>query len=370
MLTEEESMTSRHIAVLAMTILLAFTMVVQAPAQSGDTITVTDALGREVTLPENPERVTAAGRAVLMVADAVYLFPSARDRLTGVSRIDQGKGNFLRALDPDYGEKQILERNVGAEQVAATRPDVVIMKDFMKNSLGDAVSRLDIPVVYVRLETRADYRSDIRTLGRIFGAEERAEEIVRYYDERVRVVEERVADVPEAERPSSLFVYYSMRGGDTAVNVPPKGWLQTNLLETAGANPVWADAVTGGGWQTVNIEQLLNWDPESIFVVSYRSDIDRMMSRIEGDARWQSLRAVENDALYAFPVDFYSWDQPDARWVLGLQWLAQKLHPEQFRDFDMREAVYGFFDEMYGMSRSETREIVFSRMQGDFELEQ
>ncbi len=355
------------IALVLLVLLTGFPAAQQSP-DSG-TVTVTDALDRQVTVPVNPERVTAAGRAVLMIADAVYLFPSARDSLTAVNRIDQGKGNFLRAYDPNYTEKQILQRNAGPEQIAATRPDVVFLKDFMKGSIGDAVESLGIPVVYVRLETPEDYTRDITMMGRIFGAEGRAREVVDYIDERVSFVTERVSRVPASERPTGLFVYYALQGNEAAVNVPPKGWIQTTLLNQAGARPIWADQVTGGGWQTVNVEQVLTWNPDTIFVVSYRNDISDVMERITEDSRWRSLRAVRNDRLYAFPIDYYSWDQPDVRWILGLQWLAQTIHPEQFGDFNMTSAVYDFFQVMYGMSRAETREIVFSVLEGDIEIE-
>lgn len=352
---------------VGLTFLLLLAAAAPLTAQSGPTVTVTDALGREVTVPRNPERVTAAGRAVLMIADAVYLFPTARESLTAVTRIDQGKGNFLRDLDPNYRDKQILERNAGPEQIAASRPDVVLLKDFMKGSIGDAVASLGIPVVYLRLETPEDYRRDIRTLGRIFAAEDRADEVLEYFDDRLRLVRDRTEGLAPAERPSALFVYYSRRGNESAVNVPPPGWIQTSLLETAGADPVWTDAVSGGGWQTVNLEQILSWDPSKLFVVSYRQDIDTVMERIRGDARWRSLEAVSSDGLHAFPVDYYSWDQPDVRWILGLQWLAGTLHPELFPDVQMRELTIDFFGRMYGMTAAEVERIVFSKMQGDFE---
>ena len=357
------------IVVLIATLFLAPLAGQSSPGTSeGEVVTVTDALGRSVSFPSSPERVTAAGRAVLMIADAVYLFPNGRERLTAVGRIDQGKGNFLPQIDSDYNEKQILQRNAGAEQVAATRPDVVILKDFMKGSLGDPIERLGIPVVYVRLETPEDYRRDIRILGRVFNQQRRAEEIVSYIDERLSYVRSRVDSVPAGERPDSLFAYYALQGNEAAVNVPPRGWIQTSLLSTAGAKPVWASAVSGGGWQTVSIEQILSWTPEEIFVVSYRNDIEDVIMRIRRDRRWAALQAVENDRIHAFPLDYYSWDQPDVRWVLGLQWLAKTLHPERFSDLNMSEAVYEFFGFMYGLSRSEIRRVILPVLEGDIEI--
>jgi ABC-type Fe3+-hydroxamate transport system substrate-binding protein len=43
-----------------------------------------DALGREVTFEKAPERIVIAGRATTLVADALYLFAEARERIAGI----------------------------------------------------------------------------------------------------------------------------------------------------------------------------------------------------------------------------------------------------------------------------------------------
>ncbi|MFW5686325.1 MAG: ABC transporter substrate-binding protein, partial [Spirochaetota bacterium] len=134
---------------------------------------VTDALDRRVEVPESPERIVAAGSAVLMIADALYLFPGADERIVGLGRINQGKGNFLAAIDDEYGEKAVLERNVGPEQIAGLNPDLVILKSFMRGRLGVGVERLGVPVVYVDLETPEQYQRDLRLFGEVLGQPER-----------------------------------------------------------------------------------------------------------------------------------------------------------------------------------------------------
>ncbi len=60
-------------------------------------------------------------------------------------------------------------------------------------------------------------------------------------------------------------------------------------------------------------------------------------------SEWKELSAVKNGQLKAFPVDFYSWDQPDSRWILGLKWLAKQVHPELFTDLDIKETTKSFY---------------------------
>ena len=51
------------------------------------------------------QRLVLGGKAVIMVADAVYLFPDAGRRVIAVAGADQGLGVFLSAIDRDFPKK-------------------------------------------------------------------------------------------------------------------------------------------------------------------------------------------------------------------------------------------------------------------------
>jgi iron complex transport system substrate-binding protein len=329
------------------------------------TRTVVDALGRTVEVPEDPRRIVAAGNAVLMIADALYLFPGASDRIVGIGRINQGKGNFLAALDPDYGEKAVLERNVGPEQIAGLSPDVVIIKSFLRERLGDGIERLGIPVVYVDLETPEQYQRDLVLLGDVLGQPARGRELADYYERETDRARRAVETAIEggAKRPATLFLYADVTGGETVFNVPPRGWIQTTLVEVAGGHPVWLDGVTGGGWTRVGLEQIAAWNPEVITLVAYRQDVSAVHASLLDNPAASRLAAVANRRFHVFPLDFYSWDQPDVRWILGLKWLAQTLHPDAL-DIDVVQETYDFFDFAYDMDRDEVNEIIVPHLEG------
>jgi iron complex transport system substrate-binding protein len=325
--------------------------------------TVTDALGRSVGIPSYPERIVVAGGASLMVADALYAFETAPERTIGITRINQARGNFLPSIDPDYGEKAVLERNVGPEQVAALGPDLVILKSFMRARLGDGLELLGIPVVYVDFETPDQYQRDLLLLGSILGEEARAERLARYYRDVVDAVTARTADA--TTRPESLLIYADPVSGEVAFNVPPEGWIQTMLVEMAGGLPVWRDGAAGQGWIRVGFEQIAAWNPQKLFLVSYRSNPDELRESLLSRSEWQELRAVQDGELHVFPVDYYSWDQPDTRWALGLQWIATRMHPDLFEDLDVRQAAVVFFGLVYGMSREQVEQQILDPAWGD-----
>lgn len=315
-------------------------------AAADTTITLTDALGREVTLPAPPQRIVLTGRGLFMIADAIYTFPEAGRRIAGMGQTAQGSGNFIKLIDPAYADKATLERDAGAEQVAALRPDLVIVKSTAAEATGKPIEALGIPVVYIDFETPAQYYRDLAILGKVFGDEARAQEVIAFYQARVAQIEKAVAD---AAKPRVLLLYYNERDGAVSFNVPPLSWIQTEMVQTAGGEPVWADAELGRGWTQVTLEQIAAWNPDQIFVVSYFKNPSEVVADLKADPNWQALRAAKEGRLYAFPADLYSWDQPDTRWILGLTWLAGRMHPDRFPGLDIEAEARAFYQALYGL---------------------
>jgi iron complex transport system substrate-binding protein len=326
---------------------------------------VTDALGREVFFECAPRRIVIAGRGLLMVADAVYLFPEAPSRVIAFEKITLGKENFLSVVDPSYERKIVLPIDVGAERIASLHPDLVLMKSYMQRKLGNSLEVIGIPVLYLDFETPLQYERDIRTLGTLLENDERSEEIISFYRDRLKRIDERVGSIAEKDRPRVLFLYYSERGGSRAFNVPPASWIQTILVEMAGGFPVWKQMRTGQGWTRVGFEQIAAWDPDHIFITSYFIDVDEIKGRLLDDSLWKSLRAVREDRLHAFPTDYYNWDLPDPRWILGLTWLASRLYPEKFSDVDMIAETRTFFRELYFLDDDGYNRYIRDMLGGD-----
>ena len=325
-------------------------------------LTITDALGREVALPALPQRIVLTGRALFMVADAVYTFPEAGKRIIGMGQTAQGSGNFVKLIDPDYGSKAVLERDAGAEQVAALKPDLVILKSTAAEATGKPIEALNIPVIYVDFETPEQYVRDLTIRGQVFGNPTRAQAVIDFYQRKVAQIEQAVADAP---RPRALLLYYNDRDGNIAFNVPPLNWIQTRMVQIAGGQPVWSDAKLGKGWTQVTLEQIAAWDADFIFIVSYFKNPSEVVSALKADPNWQALRATREGRLFAFPADLYSWDQPDTRWILGLTWLAGRLHPERFPNLDIEAEAKAFYRELYGLDEAFFIAQIRPTFQGD-----
>jgi iron complex transport system substrate-binding protein len=335
----------------------------QAPSAGG--IIVTDALGRKVTFQSPPQHIALAGKANLLVADALYMFPQAVNRITVLGKGTQGTGNFLAVIDPKYDSKPQLENEVGPEQLAAEKPDVVILKSYLAETLGKPLEVLGIPVVYVDFETPDQYYRDLKTIGQLFQDEARAQTVADFYRSRVDGITQKVSGLKEEQKPKVLLLYYNDKDGAVAFNVPPMSWMQTILVQTAGGEPVWKDANLGKGWTKVSLEQIAAWDADQVYIISYFKPVGEVLATLKADPQWQTLRAVKEGKLYGFAGDFMSWDQADARWILGLTWLASKLHPELFSDLDMQAEARTFYTDMYGLSEATFQKEILPLFSGD-----
>lgn len=316
---------------------------------SGQIIEITDSTGHTVTLAGVPERIAIAGRATNMVQDAVFLFDDAIQKVIALENRNQSAFSFLPVIDSGIYDKEMFEMNAGPEQIAAAHSDLVILKSFMAEQLGEPLEQLSIPVVYLDLETPEVFYQDMIVLGQVFGKPDRAEEIINFYQERVSRVEELVSAVEPDQKPEVLVLKYSDKGGEVSFSVPPVSWLQTSMVEISAGTPVWKSLEVSGGWIIVNLEQIAAWDPDQIYIIDYSGNASAVKAVLQNNPIWGNLRAVENDQLFAFGFDFYSWDQPDTRWILGLQWLATKIHPDLTAEIDIMEEVRLFYSELYNL---------------------
>ncbi|MGB4594555.1 MAG: ABC transporter substrate-binding protein [Anaerolineaceae bacterium] len=331
-----------------------------APAES---FTVVDALGREVSFNKVPERIALVGKGVFMVADAVYTFPETSTNIIAIAAMNQKSEAFIKMVDMDYASKQSIDRTAGPEQIAALQPDCVIMKT-TNPDLGVGLDTLQIPYIYVDFETPEQYTRDLQTLGQLFQNPERAEVLSNFFMENEESVKTALTGLTEEEKPDTLLLYYNESDGAIAFNVAPVSWMQTTIVELAGGNPVWKDTPLDKGWTKVSLEQVAAWNPEVIVVTAYTLSIPEVVEKLKADPQWQELEAVKNGKLYGMAADIYSYDQPDTRWALGLEWLAAILHPDRFPNYDLTQSAQKFYQQLYNLDEASFQQNIAPLLTG------
>jgi iron complex transport system substrate-binding protein len=355
-----------RIARLALLLSAAFAFGSQLFAQSKP-IKLTDATGRVIELSKIPRRLVVVGRGPFMVLHMLYAFTEGRQRLVGVENVGTTASDFLPLVDASFNSKKALFKNPGVEQIAALKPDLVIMKGTTIDSKAESLEKAGIPTLFLALETPEQFTRDVTNLGIVLGNPQRANEIMAFYRTRLDRLHKGVAGLKDSEKPRVLLVEYSDRGGTFAVRVPAKSWMQTIEVQTAGGTPVWFDAAKDSdGYTIVNFEQIARWNPDKIFVVVwYTIDPQKAIHDLKADPQWSALKAVASGQIYAFPTDIFGWDTPEMRWILGMNWLATRIHPGRFKDIDMNAELMDFFSQLYGMSKAAIESSILPKVKMD-----
>lgn len=327
-------------------------------------ISITDAAGRRVLISKPPHRIAVVGKGFYILLHTLYMFPRGRERLVGTEKRGRVASEFLPLIDPGFDRKIFLAAHSGPEQIATLRPDLVLAKGTVSGDLDVSLNRIGIPVVYLNLETPDAFFKDIHRLGRILESERRAEEVIRFYTQRLENIRKVVKTIPADERKTVLVVKYNRRGGNAAVNVPGWNWMQAIQVRTTGGIPIWGNtAQQSGAWTIVNLEQIAAWDPDRIFVIiPHDMDPPAVIQSLSNDPQWAGLRAVKNDRIHPFPADLYGWDNPDPRWILGMVWMVHRLYPEKGGDYSLKEEIQAYFNTLYGMETEAVARIILPRL--------
>ncbi|CAI1493455.1 ABC-type Fe3+-hydroxamate transport system, periplasmic component [Thermococcus nautili] len=319
-------------------------------SSKNDYVIVTDWRNKTVKVGVPVERIVSLyGLATQMV---YFLSVEDGKKIVGSTPLAINDA-FIALLDPDVKKRMKFTgspKNANIETVKSLNPDVVLTAYWGDERVNRAIEELGIPVVVLNLEGVDDYIHSLEIIGRILGKEEKAREAAEYYTNAVSFITNRTSG---ANRPRVLLLEYSTK--DKVFKAPGREFFQNWMIETAGGESVSKNLP--GGWNTVNVEQVAEWNPDVIILVSYslKKPATELKKEFMGDPAWAQIKAVKEGRIYAMPNDGESWDYPAPKWVLGLYWTAKILHPELFEDIDVKSIAYEFYERWYGLDPKKVR---------------
>jgi iron complex transport system substrate-binding protein len=165
--------------------------------------------------------------------------------------------------------------------------------------------------------TMDDMFVDLLNLGKIFGVEARAEELVAGYRKRLDEITTRVGTV---EKPVRVFVYDS---GTEKPFTPGRFGIPTAMIEAAGGVNIMDDVEKS--WTEVSWEPVIERNPEVIVIVNY-GDVtaEQKIAFMKETPAFKNLDAVKQDR---FVVLEYVEATPGPRNVQAIDRLADAFHP-------------------------------------------
>ena len=318
---------------------------------------ITDMVGRKISVPDRIEK------AVGQPPPASYLIyaidPSLLAGLNFPLWESEKKytAESYRTL-PVIGGMVGDGRTLNQEVLLKIKPDVAFL--WSRGTSYDAINMeyermlrvLGIPAVYVRLDSMQDYPGALLFMGDVLNRRERAAQLNRYAVGVLQRVNRALAALPPVKKVS---VYYAE--GVDGLSTEGEQSSHAELIPLSGGKNVCQLRETSiNGMERISMEQLVMYDPDIILVKE-----KVCFERIKTDARWKRLRAVRSNNVHLIPHVPFNWfDRPPSYMrLLGIQWLANLLHPERY-PIDMIKETKAFYRLFLGVDITdrEARDIV------------
>ena len=161
--------------------------------------------------------------------------------------------------------------------------------------------------------------------------------IAAQYRKKLEEVEQRLqtrtSALPAAARPRVLHIArltpLQIDGADTLIDA----WIQA-----AGGRNAAADV--SGNHRPVTFEQIAAWNPDMIIIAANAGPVT-------ADAPLRTLAAFRQGKVWTNPQGVFPWDRYGCEELLQLEWAAQKIHPDLFRDLDLRSEVKAFYTQFF-----------------------
>jgi|LSQX01.2.fsa_nt_gb iron complex transport system substrate-binding protein len=299
-----------------------------------------DQKGNEVKVPGNVERVITP----YPIATNIIYTIGGQKKLVG---IDDNSPNdvWLQRIDPDIGQivKVGMPWSVNIEEVISLNPDIVIG---VSGEVSDKLREIGIPVIELDLGSGSDLESAIRLIGGCLGLEERSNDLASFYQNKMALIEEQVKGIPESQKVRVMNV-----GRDSIYTAAIGECYQDRLINSGGGVNV-AGNLIGEGWFTqVSIEQILDWDPQIIFVPPYLRE--GSVEDILNNPKWKNIEAVKNKKVFTVPKGVATWDTPEPESFLAPIWMAQIFYPDHFENIDIKQEIKNFYIKYYGLNISD-----------------
>jgi len=304
---------------------------------------VTDCVGRQVEIPQEPSRAAAldsfTGEAMVMIG--------AGDRMVAAPNGVKSDA-LLQQIYPGLETvgAPLSGGTVNAEALLSLKPDLIFLKGAMYTSGGEQekLEKLGIPYLVVEYADMEEQMAALQMIGNALGgeAEARATAVNAYYAQVIGQAREIAATIPEEAR---CRVYHAINEITRTDGLDSLGY---DWITCVGAVCVSAEGskYLEGTDYVASAEQIFAWDPDVVIC-----NEESTARYIRETARWAGLRAVRDGDVYNIPVGATRWGQRGSlETFFAILWLGDTLYPEYYAQIDLKEEVFSFYQTYLGLA--------------------
>ena len=295
------------LVILVVVVLSAGFLIASKPAEPEAQLpmTVTDDLGRKVTISRNVERI-------------ISLAPTNTEILYSLGLGDKVIGVTTYC---DYPPEAKLKEKVGEfstiniEKVVALKPDLVLSTGGEQEGFVRQLEGFGVTVLALYPEDLDGIMKNIMMVGEVAGAKDAAKRLTEQMEQRINVVANIVS---KSGRPKVFYMVW-----DEPLMTAGQGTFPDSLITLAGGTNLGAGA--GESWPIYSLETLVAQDPDVIVLATHGKSAESLKSL----GGWNTMTAVKNGKVYLIDSNVASRSGP--RIVDALENMARYIHPELFK---------------------------------------
>ncbi|MFI3247853.1 MAG: ABC transporter substrate-binding protein [Rikenellaceae bacterium] len=278
--------------------------------------TIVDMAGREVKIPTTIEHIVPYDtKASLMLYSVAADRMDTRALLPGVEKFTYINSGYEQLPEVDI-------KNI--EQLLMINPQVIIAGAYIGSDNLERFDKMEkrthIPVVVIDLSI--DKMSDTYLfLGEMLAIESQCRVRAEYIESIYTLTQDLIESNPEVKE----RIYYSI--GGNGLMSDPAGSRHTEVIDYLRLNNVVNVPIPSGGHASVNMEQVLEWNPNIIFCAGFRGN-GSAYKTITSSNKWKSIDAVKSKKIYNIPSMPFGWfdNPPSINRIPGIIWLCELFY--------------------------------------------
>ena len=317
----------------------------QKEEKKDGTRTIVDGMDREVEIPEEVDSIIC-----LNVTSLRYTcYMQAEDLVVGVEDYEQ-KQSITRPynyINYDKFKDLPIVGNNGEhyiEEIITADPDVIMMSSLGNCDADDVQKKTGIPVVVIpgsdQMMDENVYET-FKIMGEVYDKEDRAEELISYLEDVKKDLDSRTKELPEEEKETVYVGGVSFKGAHgfegTEANYAPFSAIYAKNL---------ANETDQKGAFNIDLEQVLAWNPEVLFVDFNGMELINQHYQENPDF-YKQLKAVQEGKVYS-QISFRSSATNLDMALADTYYAGTVLYPEKFADVDPAEKADEIFEKLLG----------------------
>lgn len=270
--------------------------------------------GTEFVLEKAPERIVVNSLGTALIMDALGI------PIAGMTTTSRQLPESLKGV-PDVGTPP--KPNI--EKIVSLNPELTIVSSEFKDAQKDMFSQNGIKTYFIDNQMYADTYKSVEILGKAFGKEEKAEELLKDIKQRE---EKALARAENKTPPKVLVIFGTSQSFQIATDRSYVGNMvkmlkSTNIADKAAAGD------NGGVYIPFSAENIVEENPDIILRIAHGNaeEVRKLYEKeFENNSIWKSVAAVKNNRVYDLEEELFR-SNPGLKTIDALEALAKMLYP-------------------------------------------